>query len=160
MQNGVLIAVPIPEKHEAAAKEIQAFVDQAVAESEANGVSKRGKEATPWLLSRIAELTQGRSIESNIALLENTALIGEWALLVSIKILKFSRWPNCYRVPKAGTGGQRELTYNASYLNIIYSWLSFYHSRRNTLVMTLHIYSSRALTNQLPFTLRTQLKNP
>ena len=77
MQNGVLIAVPIPEKYEAAAKQIQAFVDQAVAESEANGVSKRGKEATPWLLSRIAELTQGRSLESNIALLEHTALVGE-----------------------------------------------------------------------------------
>ncbi|KAL0951261.1 hypothetical protein HGRIS_007975 [Hohenbuehelia grisea] len=76
LQHGALIAVPIPEKFEAAGQEIQKAVDQAVAESEANGVSKLGKAATPWLLTRIGELTQRRSLASNIALLENTALIG------------------------------------------------------------------------------------
>ncbi|KAJ3823591.1 indigoidine synthase A-like protein [Lentinula raphanica] len=76
MQNGALFAVPIPEKYEASGAEIQRAVDQAVAESEANGISKRGKEATPWLLSRVAELTKGTSMVSNIALLENNARIG------------------------------------------------------------------------------------
>ncbi|KAJ3987787.1 indigoidine synthase A-like protein [Lentinula detonsa] len=76
MQNGALFAVPIPDKYEAAGAEIQLAVDQAVAESEANGISTRGKEATPWLLNRIGELSKGSSLESNVALLENNARIG------------------------------------------------------------------------------------
>lgn len=80
MQNGVLFAAPIPEKYEAVGTEIQRAVEQAVAESEANGVSKRGKEATPWLLNRVKELSNGTSLTSNIALIENTALIGQFEL--------------------------------------------------------------------------------
>ena len=56
---------------------IQKAVEQAVAESEVNGMSRRGKEATPWLLGRVLELTKGSSLASNIALLKNTALIGK-----------------------------------------------------------------------------------
>ncbi|KAJ3883357.1 indigoidine synthase A-like protein [Lentinula edodes] len=76
MNNGALFAVPIPGKFEAAGAEIQLAVDQAVAESEANGISKRGKEATPWLLKRVSELSKGSSLASNIALLENNVRIG------------------------------------------------------------------------------------
>lgn len=76
MQNGALIAVPIPEEYEPAGESIQQFVNQAVKESEENGVSKSGNDATPWLLNRIAELSQGKSLISNIALLDNTALVG------------------------------------------------------------------------------------
>ncbi|KAJ4486069.1 indigoidine synthase A-like protein [Lentinula aciculospora] len=76
MQNGALFAVPIPEAYEAAGADIQLAVDRAVAESEVNGISKRGKEATPWLLNRIGELSMGSSLVSNVALLENNARIG------------------------------------------------------------------------------------
>lgn len=76
MRNGALIAVPIPVEYEEIGMTIQKAVDQAVAEAEENGVSKRGKEATPWLLTRISELTKGESLESNIALLRNTASVG------------------------------------------------------------------------------------
>ncbi|KAF8807351.1 indigoidine synthase A-like protein [Phlegmacium glaucopus] len=76
MQNGALIAVPIPEEYEAVGEKIQLLVNQAVSESEQNGISKSGKDATPWLLKRIAELSNGESLASNIALLKNTALIG------------------------------------------------------------------------------------
>ncbi|KAH8835714.1 pseudouridine 5'-phosphate glycosidase, partial [Flagelloscypha sp. PMI_526] len=76
LENGALIAVPIPEEHEARAAEIQACVDQAVAESESNGVARSGKDVTPWLLNRVKELTHGQSKESNIALLHNTAIVG------------------------------------------------------------------------------------
>jgi len=78
MSNGALFAVPIPVEYEEIGMTIQNAVDQAVAESEENGVSKRGKEATPWLLTRISELTKGDSLESNIALLKNTAIVGEY----------------------------------------------------------------------------------
>lgn len=102
LQNGALFAAPLPEEFEAQGAEIQAAIDQAVEESEANGVSKRGKEVTPWLLARVAELTAGKSLQSSacskilrydptrqlsdrntadIALLENTAVIGEWPIL-------------------------------------------------------------------------------
>uniref|UniRef100_A0A0W0F5L2 Putative indigoidine synthase A-like protein n=1 Tax=Moniliophthora roreri TaxID=221103 RepID=A0A0W0F5L2_MONRR len=76
MVNGTLIAVPIPEEYEEEGLKIQKAVAQAVAESEQNGIARSGKEATPWLLRRIVELTGGRSLTSNIALLRNTALIG------------------------------------------------------------------------------------
>ncbi|KAL0071868.1 hypothetical protein AAF712_000790 [Marasmius tenuissimus] len=76
MQNGTLIGVPIPREYEEEGLKIQKAVDQAVEESEANGLAKRGKEVTPWLLRRVSELTQGRSQLSNIALLKNTALVG------------------------------------------------------------------------------------
>ncbi|KAG6851170.1 hypothetical protein H0H93_015180 [Arthromyces matolae] len=76
MDNGTLFAVPIPGEFEEVGESIQQAVDKAVAESVANGVDKLGKEATPWLLSRVGELTQGASRASNIALLQNTALVG------------------------------------------------------------------------------------
>ncbi|KAF8530974.1 indigoidine synthase A-like protein [Gautieria morchelliformis] len=75
LKSGILFAAPIPDEHAGAAEGIQAAVDRAVRESEENGISKRGKEATPWILRRVGELTQGRSIPSNIALIENTAYI-------------------------------------------------------------------------------------
>ena len=77
MKNGVLIAVPIPEEYEAVGEKIQLSVNQAVSESEQNGISKSGRDVTPWLLNRIAELTNGVSLASNVALLKNAALIGE-----------------------------------------------------------------------------------
>ncbi|CDO71636.1 hypothetical protein BN946_scf184911.g106 [Trametes cinnabarina] len=76
LSNGALFAVPIPEAYEAVGQELQRAVEQAVLESEANGMSRRGKEATPWLLRRVGELTAGKSLASNIALIENTALVG------------------------------------------------------------------------------------
>jgi hypothetical protein len=65
MTNGALIGVPIPANYEAVGAEIQRAVDQAVIESEQNGMSKRGKDVTPWILNRVSELTQGKSIESS-----------------------------------------------------------------------------------------------
>ena len=102
MKNGVLFAVPIPEEHEAVGQDIQKIVDQAVRESEENGISASGNDSTPWLLSRIAELSKGKSLASNIALLENTALVGE----VSSSLIRDSsfdfpfRWSNRCRVPE------------------------------------------------------------
>ncbi|KAH7916565.1 Indigoidine synthase A like protein-domain-containing protein [Hygrophoropsis aurantiaca] len=76
MSNGALFAVPIPEQYEAIGVTLQDAVEQAVSESEELGISTRGKEVTPWLLKRVGELTQGKSLASNVALVENTALVG------------------------------------------------------------------------------------
>lgn len=74
MDNGVLFAAPIPEEGEADGNIIQAAIDQAIAESGEKAIT--GPSATPWLLTRISELTNGKSLAANVALLKNTALIG------------------------------------------------------------------------------------
>ena len=68
---GVLLANPIPEADELAYGEIEGIIEQAVRESEERGI--RGKEVTPFLLARIVELSGGRSLEANIALVRNNA---------------------------------------------------------------------------------------
>ncbi|KAG6885578.1 hypothetical protein C0993_012580 [Termitomyces sp. T159_Od127] len=93
MKNGIVFAAPIPEQFEESGAHIQRAVDQAVAESEENGVSKLGKEATPWLLSRVGELTQGTSRASNIALIENTALIASLMIIGSSAVDITTRAP-------------------------------------------------------------------
>jgi pseudouridine-5'-phosphate glycosidase/pseudouridine kinase len=65
MENGCLIAAPIPEEYMNDGLEIQTAVEQAIRESEENGMSKRGKEVTPWLLARVTELTGGKSLRNS-----------------------------------------------------------------------------------------------
>jgi len=86
MQNGALIAVPIPEEYEPIGKEVQNYVNQAVQESERNGMSESGNDVTPWLLNRIAELSNGNSLTCNIALLRNTALVGKPVSIYQLSI--------------------------------------------------------------------------
>ncbi|HVW93926.1 MAG TPA: pseudouridine-5'-phosphate glycosidase [Devosia sp.] len=70
---GVLIGNPIPEADEIPAAEIEAEIAKAVAEAAQKGIG--GKALTPFLLQRIFELTGGRSLASNIALVENNARV-------------------------------------------------------------------------------------
>jgi pseudouridine-5'-phosphate glycosidase len=70
---GVLIANPIPEDAALDAALIETRIAEAVAEAKAKGVSK--KEVTPYLLGRIVELTGGRSLEANMALVKNNAIL-------------------------------------------------------------------------------------
>ena len=70
---GLLIANPIPEAQAIDAALIEARIAEAVAEARAKGVSK--KEVTPYLLGRIVELTEGRSLEANMALVKNNATL-------------------------------------------------------------------------------------
>ena len=65
LPSSLLLGVPIPEEFHAAGATIQASVEQAIAESIENGVSRSGKEVTPWLLGRVAELTAGLSVVSS-----------------------------------------------------------------------------------------------
>ncbi|KAG9015992.1 hypothetical protein FRB90_003912 [Tulasnella sp. 427] len=88
LSGGQFFGVPIPESHYAAGAAIQAAVDRAVRESEENGMSVRGKEVTPWLLNRVAELTRGESLKSNVALIENTALVGAQ---IAVELAKMSK---------------------------------------------------------------------
>jgi len=65
MKNGVLFAAPIPEEYHSIGETIQKAVETAVKEAEGNGMSKRGKEVTPWILKRVGELSDGKSLPSS-----------------------------------------------------------------------------------------------
>jgi pseudouridine-5'-phosphate glycosidase len=66
-----LVANPIPLDAEIARTEIMPVIETALAEAEAQGIA--AKAVTPFLLQRIFELTDGRSLASNIALVLNNA---------------------------------------------------------------------------------------
>lgn len=70
---GVLIGNPIPEASAMEPSLIGAMIERALADADAAGIS--GKATTPFLLKRIFELTEGKSLVSNIALVENNARV-------------------------------------------------------------------------------------
>ena len=71
---GLLVTNPIPDQYAMPLEEINAAIDQAIAESKAQGV--KGKETTPFLLARVSELTGGESLASNIHLVLNNVRLG------------------------------------------------------------------------------------
>ena len=71
---GIVIANPIPVEHELAAEAYEHALATALADATAAGA--RGREVTPFLLDRMRTLTEGRSVFSNLALLEHNARIG------------------------------------------------------------------------------------
>ncbi|HEY8326256.1 MAG TPA: pseudouridine-5'-phosphate glycosidase [Ktedonobacterales bacterium] len=70
---GLLVTAPIPAEHALPRAQVEAAVEQALAEAQTAGVS--GPRLTPWLLARVAELTGGESVAANRALLLNNATI-------------------------------------------------------------------------------------
>ena len=68
---GMLVTNPIPEEFSMPKDVIDAAIDKAIAECFAQGI--KGKETTPFLLARVAELTGGDSLASNIQLVYNNA---------------------------------------------------------------------------------------
>ncbi len=82
LDGGILVANPVPEAHQIPAREMSHLIDRAVAEAAAGGVS--GKEVTPFILSRMLELTEGRSLATNVALiLANAGLAAEIAVALA-----------------------------------------------------------------------------
>ena len=71
LPGGQLIANPIPAEDEIPAAELAPVIARAQAEAEAQGIA--GKAVTPFLLQRIFELTEGKSLAANIALVRNNA---------------------------------------------------------------------------------------
>ncbi len=68
---GHLIANPIPEADEIPAESLAPIIEQAIADAAQHGMT--GAKNTPYVLQRIFELTEGRSLEANIALVLNNA---------------------------------------------------------------------------------------
>ncbi|ABR46928.1 Indigoidine synthase A family protein [Alkaliphilus metalliredigens QYMF] len=74
LKGGVVVANPIPEAYAMDEALITQAIDEAVQEAAAKGI--QGKETTPFLLTKIKEITEGKSLESNIELVFNNAKIG------------------------------------------------------------------------------------
>ena len=68
---GMLVTNPIPEEYAMPLDTINAAIDQAIRECNEKGI--HGKETTPFLLARVAEITGGDSLASNIRLVYNNA---------------------------------------------------------------------------------------
>lgn len=82
MTQGAVICNPVPAADEIPAREMAAFIDTAIGDAHSRRIA--GKAVTPFLLARIMELTAGRSLRANIALVKsNAALAAEIALRIS-----------------------------------------------------------------------------
>ena len=74
LKGGILVACPIPAEEEIPFEKIDVVIQQALRECEEQKIS--GKRITPFLLSRVKDLTEGKSLEANIRLVLNNARIG------------------------------------------------------------------------------------
>ena len=86
LSTGISIANPIPAADEIPADEISAFIEEALGELAAQGIS--GQDVTPFLLKRIVERTGGRSLVANLALVCNNAAT---AALIAVEYAKLRR---------------------------------------------------------------------
>jgi pseudouridylate synthase len=72
-KSALLVTVPVPEEFEVPKGLLDRLLEDALSEAEVNGIT--GRDLTPFLLSRMAEHSQGATLRANIALLENNARI-------------------------------------------------------------------------------------
>ncbi|ORY42037.1 hypothetical protein BCR33DRAFT_330149 [Rhizoclosmatium globosum] len=87
LENGSVIAVPIPQEAvEIDGDLLDAAIQGALKEAEALGV--KGKDVTPFLLQRVKEVTEGKSLRANIALIKNNALVGGQIAVALAKLNK------------------------------------------------------------------------
>jgi pseudouridine-5'-phosphate glycosidase len=85
LDSGVSVVNPIPHADEIPAGQIAEVIEQALSEMDARGI--HGKDATPFLLGRIVEITGGASLIANIALVNNNARLGA-ELAVALSALR------------------------------------------------------------------------
>jgi pseudouridine-5'-phosphate glycosidase len=82
LRSGIVIGVPVPAEAALSRDESETAIASAVAEAERARI--HGQASTPWILARVAELTGGRSVAANRALIENNARVaGEIAVALA-----------------------------------------------------------------------------
>ncbi|HTO23554.1 MAG TPA: pseudouridine-5'-phosphate glycosidase [Spirochaetia bacterium] len=74
LTQGILVAVPVPAEEEIPREKVEGWIEKALREVGRKGV--RGKAVTPFLLSRLGELSGGASLETNVALFHNNVRHG------------------------------------------------------------------------------------
>ncbi|OAP42602.1 pseudouridine-5-phosphate glycosidase [Sinorhizobium glycinis] len=71
VDGGMLVANPVPEESEIPREEMEIYIARALDNAASDGIS--GKAVTPYLLDNLYHMTEGRSLDTNIALVENNA---------------------------------------------------------------------------------------
>ena len=84
LPGGHLIANPIPAAQEIPQDQMDPIIDRALNDAEAQGI--QGKDVTPFLLSRIYDLTEGASLTANIALVLNNARLAAQIAQETVKL--------------------------------------------------------------------------
>ncbi|KAJ9542683.1 hypothetical protein OSB04_029189 [Centaurea solstitialis] len=84
IKSGILIAIPIPKEHSVSGNVIESAIQTALREAGEKGIT--GSAETPYLLTRVNDLTGGASLESNIALVKNNAVLGAQIAVALAKI--------------------------------------------------------------------------
>ncbi|REB08018.1 pseudouridine-5'-phosphate glycosidase [Sporosarcina sp. BI001-red] len=74
LTGGAVIANPIPEADELDPEMINGIIDQALTEAKDKGI--KGKDVTPFMLGKVKDLTDGKSLVANIALVKHNAVVG------------------------------------------------------------------------------------
>ncbi len=74
LKGGILLTNPIPEKDSMDKEKIDKAIELALKEADEKNI--HGKETTPFLLTKVLEATEGKSLEANIALVKNNAKLG------------------------------------------------------------------------------------
>ncbi|NXI52275.1 YOW5 protein, partial [Chloroceryle aenea] len=95
LNSGVLIAVPCPQERAASGQVIEEAIQQALNEARSKGIT--GKELTPFMLQKLNELTDGKSLDSNLALIQNNARVGSSIAVALSKLRKAGRKGNLSR---------------------------------------------------------------
>lgn len=85
LNGGLVIANPVPEADALNYHEIETIIVQALDEAKANGIT--GKKVTPFLLDRVKQLTGGKSLKTNIALVKHNAEVAA-KIAVALKVIK------------------------------------------------------------------------
>jgi pseudouridine-5'-phosphate glycosidase len=73
LEGGALVTVPVPDEAELPHELAEKAIERALAAAKEHGVA--GKALTPFLLSQVARITEGRSLAANVALLKNNAAV-------------------------------------------------------------------------------------
>jgi pseudouridine-5'-phosphate glycosidase len=86
LEGGVLIANPVPKDDEISYDIMNEKIEMALSEAERKNID--GKELTPFLLDYIKTITEGKSLETNIALVKNNAVVGAAVAVKFSEIVK------------------------------------------------------------------------
>jgi pseudouridine-5'-phosphate glycosidase len=73
LRGGLVIANPVPEADALHHREMEAVIERALQEAKEQGIA--GKKVTPFLLDRVKQLTGGKSLQTNIALVKHNAQV-------------------------------------------------------------------------------------
>ncbi|XP_024083793.1 uncharacterized protein LOC106664206 isoform X1 [Cimex lectularius] len=88
LDSGILLAVPVPNQFSIDLKEMNTVINLALDAAEQQGIN--GKNVTPFVLDKVSQLTKGKSLETNIALIKNNAHIGAKVAVEYTKLNKMS----------------------------------------------------------------------